>query len=287
MKAPAFAYARPARLPEVYALLDAHHDGAKLLAGGQSLMPALNMRIAAPAMLIDINDLSALAGITRTADRLRIGALTRHVTVERSIDVAAALPLLTAAMPFVAHVAIRNSGTFGGSIAYADPAAEIPAVAVALDAIIVIGSSRGERRVPACEFFRGLYETALAPEEVVLAVEIAVMPGYRSAFAEIARRHGDYATVGLAVHARPIDDQIHDPRLVFLGCTAAPRRAIHAEQALNARRLDARAIDAAADALAADLDPLADLYHSRATKLHLARVLLRRTLARFNDRSSP
>ena len=281
MKAPAFAYARPRTLEEVYALLDEHRDRAKILAGGQSLMPALNMRLASPALLIDINALPGLEAVAREAERLRIGALTRHRTIERSAEIARALPLLAEAIPHVAHIAIRNSGTIGGSLAFADPAAEIPAVAIALDATIVIGSSRGERRIAAREFFLALFETALAPNELILAIEFPLADGYRSAFSELARRHGDYAVAGLAAHARVVDKHLEDVRLAFLGCAPTPRLAARAANALAGHDCDASRIEQAVAALAADLDPLPDLYHRRETKLHLAGVLLRRALSRL------
>jgi carbon-monoxide dehydrogenase medium subunit len=278
MKAPAFAYAKPTCLKDVYRLLNAHRDRARILAGGQSLMPALNMRLAAPELLIDITGLDSLRGITRIGDHVRIGALTRHCEVERCAAVATALPLLAAAIPHIAHAAIRNSGTFGGSIAYADPAAEIPAVAVALDAVIIAASSGGERRIAAHDFFRGLYETALAPDEIVLAVEFPIDGGYRSVFAENARRRGDYATVGLAAHARVTGGICEDVRLVFFAVAGCPQRATQAEKALIGQAFGADGLEHAVEALAQDLDPLPDLYHSRETKLELTRVLLRRSL---------
>lgn len=283
MKAPAFAYARPSSSDEAYALLDAHRDQAKVLAGGQSLMPALNMRLASPALLIDINALPGLDTITRRGDTLRIGAMTRHRAIERSAEVTELLPLLAEAMPHIAHVAIRNSGTIGGSLAFADPAAEIPAVAVALDATIVVGSSAGERRIPARAFFRALFETALAPNELILAIEFPVTPGYRSVFFELARRHGDYAVVGLAMHARVTGRRLDDARLAFLGGGATSRLATRAATVLTGRDCDADCIESAVRALADDLDPLPDLYHRRETKLHLAGVLLRRAAARLTQ----
>lgn len=283
MKAPAFAYARPSSLAETYALLAEHQDDAKILAGGQSLMPALNMRLASPALLIDINALPDLNGIVREGNTLRIGALTRHREVERSLAIAQHLPLLAEAVPHIAHVAVRNSGTIGGSLAFADPAAEIPAVAVALDATLVIGSSVGERRVPARKFFRALYETALEPNELILAIEFPLTPGYRSTFAEVARRHGDYALVGLALHAQVCGKRLDDVRLVFLGGAATPRLAERAASVLSGHECDASRVDQAIGVLAEDLDPMPDLYHRRETKMHLAGVLLRRTLARLTS----
>src|SRR4051812_48060329 len=167
--------------------MERHGEDARILAGGQSLVPMLNLRLAAPEVLIDITGLEALAGISVLDGRLRIGALTCHREVERSAEVAKHCPLLTQAAPHIAHVAIRNSGTFGGSIALADPAAEWPACCLALDATLVLLSRKGERRIPAREFFKGLYATALGPAELVSSVEIPLLPQHRSVFLELAR----------------------------------------------------------------------------------------------------
>jgi len=199
VKPPVFEYHRPGSLQDALALLGAHPD-AKPLAGGQSLIPAMNFRLASPARLIDLNALDELAGIAETADGgLRIGAMTRHSTVELSPMVAERAPLLAATMPFVAHRQIRNRGTIGGSLAHADPAAELPAVMVALGARLALASTRGTRSVPAEEFFTGLFATALEEGELVTAIEIpALPPRTGTAFLELARRHGDYALVGAA-----------------------------------------------------------------------------------------
>src|SRR5499427_1744558 len=202
MKAPRFAYARPASVAEALALLDRHKDDARVLAGGQSLVPMLNFRVAAPKVLVDINRIAALSGIKVTKTHVRIGALTRHVELERSPEIAKHLRLIAAAVPHIAHPAIRNRGTFGGSCALADPAAELPACALALGATFVVAGKKGERRVAAEDFFKGLYATALKPGELLIAAEFPLAkPGDRSAFGELARRHGDYAMVGVAAHA--------------------------------------------------------------------------------------
>ncbi|HTP97490.1 MAG TPA: FAD binding domain-containing protein [Burkholderiales bacterium] len=279
MKAPAFAYVKPRSLGEVYALLEQHGDEAKILAGGQSLIATLNMRLAQPRLLIDIGGLAELGGVAVHGDTVRIGALTRQRELERSAEIAARLPLLAQALPQVAHAAIRNCGTFGGSIAFADPAAELPACALALDATFRIGSGSGERSVPARQFFKALYQTALGPQEVLLAAEFpALAAGYRSVFLELARRHGDYAIVGVAAHARSERGTLSDVRLAFLGVGATPVLATGAAHAMEGVACDAKTIAGAQAALAADLDPLGDLYHSRETKLHFARVLLGRAL---------
>lgn len=280
MKAPAFAYARPASLAEVYALLEQHGEGAKLLAGGQSLLATLNLRLSSPRILIDITGVPGLAGITVTKDSVRIGALTTHRELEHSADIASHLPLLAQAVPHVAHAAIRNMGTFGGSLAMADPAAEYPACCVALDAQLVIAGSKGERRIAARDFFKGMYETDLAPGEVLIAGEFRVAAkGYRSVFLELARRRGDYAIVGLAAHANTSGGRYADVRLAFLGAGGEPVLARATAAAIEGKSFGADTIALAQSSLARDLDPPADLYFSGATKLHLARVITGRALA--------
>jgi aerobic carbon-monoxide dehydrogenase medium subunit len=274
-----FAYVRAASLDQVFDLLARHGDEARVLAGGQSLIPTLNLRLSAPALLIDINGLEELAGIAVEDGVLRIGALTRHRTIEQSSEIARDGPLLKMAMPYIAHPAVRNRGTIGGSIALADPAAELPACAVALRAQIELRGANGPRTVEATGFFRDLYETDLRPGEVVSAVLMPKPePGYRSAIAEFARRHGDYALVGLAAHARVDGSALDDVRLVFFGVGARPVRAHAAGAVLGGRELDQATVRAAQAALAEDLEPTADVHVSAATKLHLARVLTARVL---------
>ncbi|TAK39761.1 MAG: xanthine dehydrogenase family protein subunit M [Betaproteobacteria bacterium] len=283
MKAASFSYVKPAALNEVFDLLARHGDRARVLAGGQSLLASLNLRLSAPELLIDITGVPGLAGITVSGGTVRIGALTTHRQIERSPEVARHLPLLAQAVRHVAHVAIRNVGTFGGSVALADPAAEYPACAVALDAILVLAGRGAERRVRAREFFRGLYDTALQPGELVIAGEFPVSgEAYRSAFLELARRRGDYAIVGIAAHARLAAGRISDARLAFLGAASKPVLALRAAALLEGRPLDAQAIAAAQATLEDDLELPADLYSSRATKLQLARVLLGRALGALN-----
>jgi carbon-monoxide dehydrogenase medium subunit len=280
MKAPLFAYARARSLAEVFDLLAKHGDGAKLLAGGQSLIATLNMRLSAPQLLIDITRLTELSGIQVRDGLVRIGALTTHAEIERSAEIRKHLPLLAQAAPHIAHAAIRNVGTFGGSIALADPAAEWPACCVALDAQFVIAGKAGTRRVAARNFFEGLYATALRPDEVLTQVEIAVQgPEYRSAFVELAQRRGDYAIVGLAAIAKCAREVLTDLRLAFLGVGPVPVLARTAMAAVEGKRASADAIAAGTKALAKDLDPAADLYSSAATKMHLARALTGRALA--------
>ena len=282
MKPAPFSYVKPDSLGEVFELLGAHGDAAAILAGGQSLVATLNFRLSSPAVLVDINGLDELKGISVADGRLRIGALTRHSEVERSREVAEHAPLIADAIGHVAHPAIRNRGTFGGSIALADPAAELPACVRALDGRIEITGAKGKRSVAASDFFRGVYETDLGPGELVTAVEVPVIaPGYRSAFAELARRRGDYAMVGLAVHGRAEDGVVSDVRLVFFGIGATPVSATTAAAALEGRRLDAAAESDVRDALGEDLEPFDGIDCSGATKLHLARELAARTLKRF------
>jgi len=262
VKAASFAYAKPRALEDALDL--AARPGAKILAGGQSLIPSLNMRLSSPELLVDINGLDELKGIRLDKDVVRIGALTTHAEIGRSDVVRKHLPLLSAAVPHIAHPAIRNRGTIGGSLALADPAAEYPACALALDATLVVTGKKGERKILAADFFKGLFETALKPGEILTAVQFkAQKMDEKSAFLEIARRQGDYATIGLAAFATN-----GTKRLAYFG---AGDRPILAQYAAKAKDLES-----AKAALAKDLQPPADLYHSSATKLHLARVLLER-----------
>ena len=280
MKAPPFAYARARSLAEVFDLLARHGDTAKLLAGGQSLLATLNMRLSAPELLIDISRLAELSGIQVRDGVVRIGALTTHAEIERSADIRKHLPLLAQAAPHIAHPAIRNVGTIGGSLALADPAAEWPACCVALDAQFVVAGTAGTRRVAARDFFKGLYSTALRPDEVLTHVEFKI-PGadYRSAFVELAQRRGDYAIAGLAAVAKRTGGTLTDLRLAFLGMGQTPVLARGAMAAMDGKRAGADSIAAAIQALARDLDPAPDLYSTAATKMHLACTLTGRALA--------
>jgi carbon-monoxide dehydrogenase medium subunit len=280
LKAPPFAYARARSLAEVFDLLAKHGDAAKVLAGGQSLLATLNMRLSAPQLLIDISRLTELSGIQVRDGVVRIGALTTHAEIERSPDIRKHLPLLAQAAPHIAHPAIRNVGTIGGSIALADPAAEWPACCVALDTQFVVAGKAGTRRIAARDFFKGLYATALKPAEVLSHIEIKVQgPDYRSAFVELAQRRGDYAIAGLAAVAKRTGGALTDLRLAFLGVGQTPVLARGTMAAMEGKRAAAEAVAAAARALAKDLDPAADLYSSAATKMHLAQALTGRALA--------
>ena len=286
MKPAPFEYHRPASFAETFALLDQYGDDGRVLAGGQSLLPTLNMRLTTPRAVIDINRLPGLDGIDITREGLVIGALARHETVEHSALVRTHAPLIADAMPYVGHAAIRTRGTFGGSVALADPAAELPACIVALEAVIRVRSRRGERDVPATDFFRGVYTTALDPGELITAVVVPPTPGWRSAFGELARRHGDFALAGLAAHARIEADTFREARLVFFGVGTGPVRARGAEAALLAGRAGERAVAAAVEALGTDLDPPADIHGPAAFRRQLARVLLTRVVTRLMDARS-
>ena len=275
MKAPAFAYAKPRTLAQAFELLAKHGDGARVIAGGQSLVAMLNLRLATPEILVDITGIEALEGISVSDGTLYIGALTRHRAIEQSAEIAKHCPLLAQAAPHIAHIAIRNSGTLGGSLALADPAAEWPACCLALNATLRLVSANGERRVPARDFFKGLYATALAPAELIAGIEIPLLPRHRSVFLELSRRRGDYAIVGVAAVARTEAGRLHDVRLAYLGGGDVPTLARSAMQAAEGKPPPA----SLAAELARDLAPLPDLENKAATKLHLANVLTRRALA--------
>ncbi len=278
MKAPEFDYACPKTLREALLLLDESGRDAVPLAGGQSLMPVLNFRLAAPDLLVDLNAIDELTGIVDAGDTIVIGAMTRYGDLERSELVANHLPLIIKALPFIAHPAIRNRGTIGGSVALADPAAEMPALLLALDAEIIVASKNGERPIAADDFFLGLYETARQPDEIVKAVSIPkVMGARRFAFDELTRRHGDYAMVGLAATAVEVAP-LQGLRLAFFGITDRAIRVVDAEQALSGYTLaDEQAMQRATAAIAA-LSFDGDVHASADTKRHLAGVLLKRVL---------
>ena len=283
MKPAAFNYAKPSSVDEVLGLLREHGDEATILAGGQSLMPTMNMRLSAPSLVIDINGLSDLSGISDAGDYLRIGAMTRHVEIETSADVAAHAPLITMAMPSIAHPAIRNRGTIGGSVAMADPAAELPACLSALNAEIEIAGQSGVRKVAAKDFFKALYETAAGDDEILTAIEIPKLgSGYRSAFDELARRHGDYAMCGVAAHAKIGGAAISDLRLVFFAVGGTPVIATNAMSAMEGQAVSDDSIAAAQDALENDFEPFDDLHCSAALRMHYAKELTKRVLTTFS-----
>lgn len=278
MKFSPFDYVRARSLAEVFDLLDANASDARILAGGQSLLATLALRLSEPALLIDIGGLAGLRFIEERGAAIHIGALARHCELEKSPLLAARLPLISQAMPNVAHAAIRNRGTLGGSLSLADPAAELPACMLALDATIVLASRAGERRVRAADFFRGMYQTDMKPGELLVRVEIAPPdPAWRFHFAEYSRRHGDYAMVGVAAGCRKAGTRAEEFRLVFFGCGDRPARAPAAESAaLRAPAAQRHAV--LRKALETDLTPQSDPNASAATRLHLAAVLADRAL---------
>ncbi len=278
MKAPNFDYFRPRCLQEAYSAL-AHGEDAMPLAGGQSLLAALNLRLSSPGLLVDIGDLPELAGCDVGPQDIRLGALTRHADLLASDRIRQALPLLPRAAALIGHAAIRNRGTLGGSLAFADPAAELPACAVALDATILVGGAGGQREVRADDFFTGLMETALQPGELIVGVRFPLpAPGTRYAIAEFSRRHGDFAAAGIAIAAQVEDRRIAQARVVYFGCVDRPQVAANVSAALSGFAFDAPDIDRVLDAVGSDLTP-GDTPGWRAdTKLQLARTLTGRAV---------
>jgi carbon-monoxide dehydrogenase medium subunit len=280
LKPAPFAYAKARSVAHAIELLV--DDDARLLAGGQSLIATLNMRLSHPALLVDINGVGGLDRIESNNGQIEIGALVRHAQAERSSELARRAPLIALAMPHIGHPAIRNRGTIGGSVAFADPAAELPACVLALGGELTIAGPQGSRVVSADDFFKGLFETALTARDVLTAIRIpAAGADTRVGFAEFARRHGDYAMVGLAACARADGQRLRDLRLAYFGVASTPVRAHHAEQALTDRD-----IDAAVHALAQDLNPPDDVQASGAVKTHLAGVLLRRVARQLDQAPS-
>ena len=282
MKARAFAYVRPATVAEALDAFASTAGDASYIAGGQSLVPALALRLQAPERLIDIAHIATLAGIGLDGAHLRSGALTRHAELIAHPLVARHAPLLAEAAPHIAHPAIRNKGTIGGSVALADPAAELPAMMLAAGALIEIAGPDGTRQVAADDFFLDLYQTALEPGELVTAVLLPVARAdERFAFDELARRRGDYALVGAGIRARLADGAVQEIRIAFLSVAATPVRARAAEAALTGTALDAATIARAQAALDSDLDPPDEAHLPATTRRHLARVLLGRLVGRI------
>lgn len=280
MKPYPLAYTRVSSLDEALEIL-ASDDEARIIAGGQSLMPILNMRLARPSRLVDINHIPDLGGVRLEGATVEIGALARHAEVLGSGIVRDHVPLLAEAMAHVAHPAVRNRGTFAGSICLADPAAEIPGVLVTLDARIRLRSLHGARTVAARDFFLDLFETALEPGEMVVAVDIPVAaPTRRFAFAELARRHGDFAIAGLCVAAAMDRERIGSIDLGYFGVCASPTLAATASAILRGTTADDAVVDRAVASLGEELSPQEDHQADGAMRLHLAGVLLRRCLAR-------
>lgn len=284
LKARAFSYARPATIAEALEVFEAAGEDASYIAGGQSLVPALALRLQAPQALIDIAHISELHGIALDGGWLRIGALTRHCETLSDPLIAQHAPLFHDAAPFVAHPAIRNKGTLGGSIALADPASEFPAMALAMGAELEIANRSGTRRVPANDYFIDLFQTAIEPGELLVAIHVPVVRStHRWAFDELARRRGDYAIVGSGILADVQGDRIEDICIVFFGVGNTPIRAVSAEQGLIGKHLDRSVIAAAQATLSNDLAPPDDEHTPATMRIHLARVLLGRLLSRIAE----
>ncbi len=284
MKLPYLEYAAPADVTEALGLLGELQDEASVLAGGQSLIPLLALRLARPALLIDINGLRELSRLSLTDGWLAIGAMTREYVAEESLAVAESVPLLAAALPLIGHEAIRSRGTIGGSLAHADPAAELPAVALALDAEFVVRSRDGDRIIPAVEWFDGYLATSRRPDELLVEVRFpTARPGTGVAFLEVARRHGDFAIVGLAASLTLTGGQITDARLAFAGVSDIPVRAAEAENLLVGERPSRNLFEEAAVRATARLNPPADLHGSAEYRKKVAATLVRRGLQAAAD----
>jgi carbon-monoxide dehydrogenase medium subunit len=281
MKPARFRYARPGTLDEALGLLADHADDGKLLAGGQSLVPMMNFRLAAPAVIVDIGAVRELHGIEEEGGTVVVRAGTRQRAVETSATVGVACPVVPAALAHVGHLQIRVRGTFGGSLAHADPAAELAAVALALDAELVVRSVRGERRIAATEFFVGPYMTTLELDEILTEVRMPVHTGRAWSFQEVARRRGDFALAGVCAVARN-----GSVALACFGAASTPRRLPAAESAV-AEELVPETIDVAAEAAAAEIDPISDVHADERLRRRLVGELVRRTLTEvLNGRDS-
>jgi aerobic carbon-monoxide dehydrogenase medium subunit len=286
VKPPAFEYVAVASTEEAVAQLAAHGDDARILAGGQSLMPILNMRLATPGRLVDLNRVAALSYIVERAGGVAIGAMTRQRTAERSALVATAVPLIAEALPWVGHSAIRNRGTIGGSLAHADPAAELPAVAVCLNARLTVRGPAGERTLAARDFFRGYLTTALAPTELLTEVWFpSALPGSGAAWIEFARRHGDYALVGVAAVVTLEGSTVRRAALAVIGVDGVPVRVMDAERLLIGGPLSAESMAAAAESVRRTLEPHDDIHATAAYRRHLAGILTVRALTRAGERA--
>jgi carbon-monoxide dehydrogenase medium subunit len=289
MKPAPFDYWAAESLEHALALKAEHGEDARWLAGGQSLLPAMNLRLARPSALIDLNPVRGLDTLAETADgALRVGALARTRALERDERVARRHKLLHEAVPHVAHPQIRNRGTLCGNLAHADPASELPAVMLALEARLCARSRRGARWIAAQDFFIDVFTTALAPDELLAEVELPPLPARTgSCFQEVARRRGDYAMMGIAaVIGLDADGRCTAARLAYCNAGPAPRRATAAEQALLGRRIDDRALAEAAALAERAVDPPGGVHASKEFQRHLAGVLTRRAVAAARDRAA-
>lgn len=278
MKSPQFSYCRPTSLVEVFDVFEYYGDEALILAGGQSLVPTLNMRLSNPSVLIDINCILELQGIIDEGQYVKIGALTRHHEVENSTMVAQELPLLYVAMPYVAHAAIRSRGTFGGSLAFADAAAEIPAITLTSEAIIQVHSKNGARQILAKDFFQGLYSTSLEKGEIITGVLFPKNSYNHHVFKEFARRQGDYATVGIAIAAYAQAKVIHNLRVVYFGVSDRPIVDLQLANDLLVKGISLETIHQLSMSVGNDVDITSDIYHDQSTKHHLLKVIVKRAL---------
>ena len=287
MKPPLFEYHDPGSVDEALALLAEHGDEAKVLAGGQSLVPLLNFRLARPERLVDVNGLNELAYLRTDDGVLRIGALTRHAALERSKEAAARVPLLGEAVALVGHVQIRNRGTVGGSVAHADPAAELPVAFSALDARYRVRSTRGERVVGSDEMFITHLTTSLEPDELLTEIEVPVPPARTGfAFVEFARRHGDFALGGAAVLVTLDDAGVCTrARIALLAAAPTPVRARETEEWLTGLRLDPPAMGEAAARAVAGIHPTSDIHGGTEYRRALVEALVRRALAQATERA--
>jgi aerobic carbon-monoxide dehydrogenase medium subunit len=284
MKLPPVEYEAPTTVAGAVDLLAEQLDEASVLAGGQSLIPLLALRLARPAVLIDINGIAELSGVSMAGGWVTIGAMTREYAAEESEIVAEAVPLLAAALPLIGHEAIRSRGTIGGSLAHADPAAELPAVARALDAEFVVRGPSGERVIPAAQWFEAYLTTSRRPDELLVEVRFpAAKPGTGVSFQEVARRHGDFAIVGLAASLVLSSGVISDARLAFAGVSNVPVRADAAEDLLTGERPSAELFDEAARRATGDIDPPADLHGSSDYRKKVAAAIVRRGLRAAAD----
>jgi len=284
MKLPPVEYEAPKTVSEAVDLLAEHQDEASVLAGGQSLIPLLALRLAHPAVLIDINGIAELSGVSATGGWVAIGAMTREYVAEESETITDEVPLLAAALPLIGHEAIRSRGTVGGSLAHADPAAELPAVARALDAEFVVRGPSGERVIPAADWFEGFLTTSRRADELLTEVRFpAAGQGMGVSFQEVARRHGDFAIVGLAASLTLSDGAISDARLAFAGLSDVPVRAGDAEDLLVGERPSAELFDEAARRATGDSDPPADVHGSPEYRRNVAAALVRRGLRAAAD----
>jgi carbon-monoxide dehydrogenase medium subunit len=279
MKAAAFDYVKPKALSDALSLLEEGGDDARLIAGGQTLLATLNMRLSEPSILIDITDVAELKGISVVGDKLRIGALVTHTEIEDSDLVAKHAPLLKAAVPHIAHRAIRNLGTWGGSLAYGDPAAEWPACSLTLQATMVIHGPSGERKISAKDFFIDLYTTSLEPDEILVATEIPLATVNQVFyFHELARRHGDYAVAGLAAVAEKQGSVLNNCVFTFFSVSSTPVMAVAAQDVVNGQVMNDQVIAKAVEAAREEIDAIADITNSAEAKTHLIGVLLERGL---------